>query len=407
MTRSWSLNSLNLLLMLGVTLGVFKPNSLHALGTSIPNQDAEAIARGNAFIATADNPSAIYYNPAGITQLEGEQVEFGLHNLFYGSQFESLDGTRHAQTDPKTATVPQFYFTYSPTNVPLSFGLGVYAPFGLSLQWPTNTGFNTLAIEASLTYITVNPVVAWKILPNLSLAAGPTINYSQVKLNQGIGYTPGDEFTFYGDGWAFGGTAGLLWKPHPKWAIGVNYHSPTTINYKGTSQDVPYAAPKSTSAELNFPQWVGGGIAYLPTPHWNIEVYVDWTDWSTLKTVTFKSASGNVPDEFNWQSSFMTGLGASRYFDDGWFISAGYFFSQNSTSERNFNPIVPDTDLHVGSAGFGYKAKHWNFALAGQIIAGGWRTVNDGEPSPISGQTADGKYRWFNQSVNCSVGYRF
>ena len=38
-----------------------------ANGLRLSDQDAFATARGEAFVATADNPSAIYYNPAGIT----------------------------------------------------------------------------------------------------------------------------------------------------------------------------------------------------------------------------------------------------------------------------------------------------------------------------------------------------
>ena len=45
--------------------------SLFANGFRLPDQDAFATARGEAFAATADNASAIYYNPAGISQLEG------------------------------------------------------------------------------------------------------------------------------------------------------------------------------------------------------------------------------------------------------------------------------------------------------------------------------------------------
>jgi long-chain fatty acid transport protein len=392
---------------LGLTATIFFPATVCGLGFSIPNQDAEAIARGNAFIATANNPSAIFYNPAGITQLEGTQVQFGAHNLAVNAEFESLDGTRHAETKSDIASVPQFYFTYSPKNSQFSFGAGLYAPFGLALEWPTNTPFRTLAEEGRLTYITFNPVAAWKILPNLSIAAGPTINYSKIKLRQGIGFSPGDEFGFDGSGWDFGATAGLLWKPHEKWSVGVNYRSPNTINFKGSSQMKPYAPGESTSAELNFPQSAGLGVAYMPTPQWNFEAYVTWTDWDTLKETTFKKPSGNIPFALNWQSSLMTGIGGTRYFDTGWFVSAGYFFSQNSTSEKNFNPILPDTDLHVGSAGFGYKGQHWRFALAAQIITGAWRTVSGSQSPSLVGETADGKYKWFNQSVNFSVGYHF
>src|SRR3954470_11069347 len=67
--------------LLVLTPAMLSPLSAHALGFRFPNQDAEAIGRGDAFAATADNPSAIYYNPAGITQLEGQNLQFGVHAL--------------------------------------------------------------------------------------------------------------------------------------------------------------------------------------------------------------------------------------------------------------------------------------------------------------------------------------
>lgn len=54
------------------------PLTVHGSGVRIAQQDAAAVAQGNAFVATADNPSAIYYNPAGITQLEGQNFRSGL-----------------------------------------------------------------------------------------------------------------------------------------------------------------------------------------------------------------------------------------------------------------------------------------------------------------------------------------
>src|SRR5207302_10244043 len=52
-----------------------------ALGIRIPDQNPEATARGDAFAATADNPSAIYYNPAGITQLDGTRALLGAYAI--------------------------------------------------------------------------------------------------------------------------------------------------------------------------------------------------------------------------------------------------------------------------------------------------------------------------------------
>src|SRR4051794_40869794 len=65
------------------------PAHLFALGIRLPDQDAFATARGEAFAATADNPSAIYYNPAGITQLEGFNARVGGYGIFLNDHYKN------------------------------------------------------------------------------------------------------------------------------------------------------------------------------------------------------------------------------------------------------------------------------------------------------------------------------
>jgi long-chain fatty acid transport protein len=400
-----------LAVLAGVTLAL-SPSLGLALGVRVPNQDPEAIARGNAFAATANNPSALYYNPAGITQLSGHNVQIGaLNYLGLTSQFRSPTGDR-AETEYEIVPIPQIYYTYSPSSLPLSFGLGLYAPFGLGLEWPETTGFRTLAIEGRLHYLTFNPVIAWKVSQTLSLAIGPTFNYSDLKLRSGI-LSPapgGDELLFKGDDFAYGFNAGLRWQPHAKWSFGVNYRSATTVNYRGSTTISSPLLPSGTvdsSAKVDFPQIVSAGVSFRPTPHWNIEADIDWTDWDTLNTLIFdQSTIGPIPFPLNWRASWFYQIGASYYFDSGCFIGAGYFFSSNSTTEYDFNPIVPDTDLHVGSIGGGYKGKHWRWGLAAQIITGPWRTINSTAPH-LSGQSPNGQYRWIVPAVTFSIGYHF
>ena len=88
----------------------------HAVGFRLPNQDADGIARGNAFVATADNPSAIYYNPAGITQLEGQQLSLGLYNISTDVDYSGALGK--AETKRAVQVVPQLHFVYSPEDSP-------------------------------------------------------------------------------------------------------------------------------------------------------------------------------------------------------------------------------------------------------------------------------------------------
>jgi long-chain fatty acid transport protein len=397
-----------LLLCAVMLLGASGP--LLGLGFRIPNQDAEATARGNAFVATADNPSAIYYNPAGIASQQGYQLQAGLHALSVNADYTSPSGGT-SETKFGIAPVPQLYASMPLSRTPLTFGLGLYVPYGLGIEWPEDSGFRTLAIEGQLTYATLNPVVAWRVCEGLALAAGPTFNYADLEIRRGL-VAPGDEFRFAGDDFAVGFTAGILWQPHPKWSFGASYRSETTMDFDGDIRirslvpQIPSGSASAT-AEMPFAQVAVAGVSFRPTPRWNFEVNIDWTDWDSMNTLMLQSAMGDLPFPLNWESSFLYEFGASHYFDSGWYLAAGYFFSENSTSELDFTPLLPDTDLHVGSLGFGYRGERWRFGLSGQLITGPARTVQDSRSASLVGESADGEYQWLNWAVNASAGYHF
>ncbi len=390
------------------------PARVSALGFRIPNQDAEAIARGNAFAATADNPSAIYYNPAGITQLPGQNLQVGDLNYFGINTHYQAAGGGTANTKFEVIPVPQVYYVFTPTNfpVPLSFGLGVYAPFGLGVEWPQDSGFRSIAIESRIQYITANPVVAWRILPSLSIAAGPTLNYSELKFTRGL-TSATDLFRYNATDFGVGFNGGILWQPLQQLSFGANYRSAMTMNYSGIAHYNSTLGESSakTEASVPFPQIASGGVSYRPTTNWNVEVDVDWSDWSTLKTVMLKGTKNifgaDLPLQLNWHDSWFYEVGATRYFGDGWSVSAGYFFSGDTAPSRFYDPAIPDTALHVGSLGVSHKGEHWTWAVAGQIIAGPARNITDSQPNPFTNESANGKYQLFVPTLTFSVGYRF
>ncbi len=180
------------------------PRTGFSLGFRVADQNADATARGDAFAATADNPSAIYYNPAGITQLQGTQTLLGAYGITLKDKV-SLDtpgANTFSSVNTKLQVAPQAYITYTPEKYPVSIGLGLYAPFGFAIDYPDDAAFRTLAIRGSLRYVTLNPVIAWKICDSLSVAVGPTFNYGDVDLEQGV-IAPGDLFKFKGNGMAY------------------------------------------------------------------------------------------------------------------------------------------------------------------------------------------------------------
>lgn len=396
------------------------PLSANALGIRLFDQDAYATARGNAFTATADNPSAIYYNPAGITQLDGTQVRLGAYGISFNSRIDLKADGDPFDNKYDLQVVPQLFATWQPKNLPLTFGLGFYAPFGLANEYSDNVPFRSLAHKGSLRYLTLNPVVAWKITDSLSVAAGPTINYAKVELEQGV-FAKGDKFRFEGDDVALGFNLGVRWQPHKMHAFGASYRSATRMEFQGHSElrtddftvpfevfpgfVVPVNVPGMRSREsahttFDFPQSVTVGYSFRPTPDWNFEVNVDWTDWDSLNTLTLKQKrSANVVLPFNWESSFIYEFGVTRQFGT-YHVSAGYLYSENSVPNESFNPSVPDSNRHVFSVGFGRKVDRYSWDIAYQYAYGPRRTID-------RGTAADGTYRFESHALSISLGYHF
>jgi long-chain fatty acid transport protein len=407
------------------------PFSVEANGFRLPNQDAFAAGRGVAFVATADNPSAVYYNPAGISQLEGQRLRVGMWALNMESTYRSPENGSF-ENERRRHAIPQFFYTFSPKELPLSFGLGVFAPFGLSMRWPDDTGFRTLATQGSLEYLTINPVVAWKIQPNLSIGAGLTFNRASLNLQQGVAWPDQafDGFEFSGNGWDAGFNLGALWKPHEKVSLGVSFRSQTTIDLEGKTEyynaiavpPLPPSFPGITSfpknnvdadARFPFPSMLIVGISYRPTPDWNLEFNADYTDWDRVGTVKIKQARGfgtlipqDVPVTLEWHSSWYYELGVTRYIGDAWSISAGYVYNENSVPDKYYSPLVADLNRNFLTIGAGYKGQSMSFDIAYQYGFAPERTVSGSSPSS-TGQTADGGYKYKSNALIASLGWRF
>lgn len=392
--------------------------SLHAVGYRMPHQDPEAIARGNAFVATADNPSAVYYNPAGITQLDGQHWSLGAYLVTPGIDFTAPDG-RTASPDSGVQFVPQAYYVYSPQKSKWSMGFGVYAPFGLGADWGKNTPFTTEAEEATLVYMSFNPVIAYQVNECLSIGAGLAIDYSDVDFRQAT--IPGGfgQFRYEGDDVSLGFTLGLLYQPNDQWSFGINYRSENRMDYEGTSTvDIPQVAPGQalvvspavslpTNAALEYPQYIDVGVSYRPNEDWNFEFNLDWTDWDDIDVSFFRgTALGDVPLPFHYDSGFMYEFGVTRQLQSGYWVSAGYVYSENSVPDATLTPLNPDADLHVGSVGFGRRGEEWSWALGYHFAYNGGRTVTGNLPS-LGGETADGTYETFNHAVNLSLRRAF
>jgi long-chain fatty acid transport protein len=402
-------------------------------GLALPSQDAFATARGEAFVATADNPSAIYYNPAGLAQLTGTQLRSGIYGLYYDPTYQPPKGARNAgktyDIKKQFAAAPQFFFSSSLKAMPVSAGLGVYAPYGGAISWPSGaepggTGFRTVGTQSSLTFIRINPVLAFKLGDKFSIGAGLMVDYAKIDLEQGLRPLPqpANYFKFGGSGWAVGYNVGALWHPIDQISLGATFRSQTSFTLNGTTGMEQQPAIRATSLpanmDLTFPLTVVVGLSYRPTPKWNLEFDADYTDWSSIgKTTIYQQGTPPYPVHnpirvnFGWQGSWMYEFGATRYFDDGWHASAGYTFNQNSVPNNYYTPLVTDMDRHFFNLGAGHNGKLFDFDITYQLGYGPDHLVTGSLPSSSpgfsSGQRANGTYAFFSQAVMLAVGVHF
>jgi long-chain fatty acid transport protein len=393
---------------LGIALTLFTLTALpcaSASGTRVGFKDAFAMARGNAFVATADNPSAVYYNPAGLTQLSGQHLSAGFYDVSVQSDYHSASGSASLNDDYQA--IPQIFYSIKPAGSSWAYGLGFYAPFGLATEWPANSPLRTFALKNKQTYLTLNLSAAYQLSPTLSVGGGLTYNKVTTDLRRALGvFGPNDLFRFEGHGHAMGFTLGTLWQPTKQHSFGLSYQSRTSVDLKGTTDTIPLISGEPSSARFDFPDVLIVGYSYRPTPQWNIEANLDWTNWDRLNTVTIKKASGNTPLAFNWQSGFFYELGVTRYLTDSWNISAGYLYTENSVPDATYTPAVPDSNRSFYSLGLGYNSGNLGASLAWHYANGGRRTVT-GSPPSLIGATADGTYDNSLNAFALSVEWRF
>jgi long-chain fatty acid transport protein len=410
-------------------LGGGIPLTTFGNGLRVASQDSFASARGEAFVATADNPSAIYYNPAGITQIADTALRIGLYSIYVDPTFRPpATAPNHNQTygiNKHFDFIPQIFLTHSFESFPISLGLGVYAPFGGSSSWPDDTGFRTVATRGSTTYVRINPVVAFKLTDQLSIGVGLSANYARMNLEQGLiplAEPLDNNFRFTGDGWAVGGNAGLLWKPCEYFSFGATFRSQTTSTLDGETAVEQQPLISSTAlpahAGIEFPWNVTFGISIRPTPKWNIEFDADYTDWSSFDVVTIHQEGTpppglhqDVPVKLDWQASWMYEFGVTRYFDSRWHASAGYMFNENSVPNQYYTPLVADMDRNFFSLGIGRTGKRFDFDITYQFGYGPAHTVTGSSPSSspgfFAGQNADGTYNFISHAVLVTVGIHF
>ena len=217
--------------------------SAMAAGFQINEQGARAMGQAMAFAARADDPSAIYFNPAGITQLEGTQFYFGGTAIIGNTVWTDVDGSEIDSRD--RWEFPMHMYVTQQINDQWYFGLGVFVPYGLSKGWPDNFPGVYDSKEARLLSFCFNPNIAYKINERVSIAAGFDYYHTEGRLDREL-YLQGLSDLIFGgyplrDGYFsaivksddFGWNAGIRVMLNDEWAVGASYRSQVNTHLEG------------------------------------------------------------------------------------------------------------------------------------------------------------------------------
>jgi long-chain fatty acid transport protein len=405
-----------------------------AAGFSIFEQGAKATGMAGAFVATADDPSAIFYNPAGIANQRQLSVLAGATFINFTNEFTG------DPTSPVTAGVEGKYnrHTFVPPNmyvvVPvgnnLSVGVGVFAAWGLRTDWASPWAGRYISKDADLKTTSVNPVVAWRSNDG-RIAIGGGIEYRRGRVFLNANRMALNPFTNritdvanirlasdYGNdtGW----NVGVLFKPLPQWRIGASYRSDMDIKLSGkaevnqiSSGNAQFDAIVKTQLPPNqpinttfpFPAVSAVGIAFSPNESWDFEFDITHMTWKRFKALsvnfeTTPSASFTRPQ--NWDDSSAFRFGINHKATEMWDVRLGAVYDQNPQPTEAVSPLLPDSD-RIGAT-FGTGLHTGPFVVDWSVMV---LHFKDRSTNGRNGDGFNGTYETDAVLWGVNLGYRF
>jgi len=410
----WISRSLLALLMTVGTLSV-TDSTVYAGAFGLDEQGAAAMGRANAFAAQADDTTALFYNPAGIGQLHGTQISLGTTFI---APSTTLKNTSSDVTTDTTAALfyPGTLYIVHEIRHDLHAGLGVFTPFGLSTEWPSDWEGRYATTFSEINTYYFNPGITWSPRPQFHVAAGISYVPSSVTLRNKLDLTSlslpdgESEVTADGDGWGYN-VAALASLPGQT-SLGVSFRSSVKIDYTGQATSEPSALlgpPQAIHSSLTLPPILTIGLANQALEAVTLEVDLQWVGWSTIQSIDIDfddPALTDVPTTKNWTDSYSLRFGA-EHSHGPITLRAGYAYDMTPVPSDTIEPSLPDSDKHTFALGGGYRFGNATIDVAYMFIRSNDRTVNNIVTTATTPFAQQGSYSTHTHEVGIGVSYRF
>ena len=430
------------LLAAGALVAVLLPTHARATGYAIYEQGAAALGRAGAVTASVNNASAVFFNPAAMTRLEGTWIYVGGTALQPVTSFAGKGpNPGYGVTEDmvrQTFYPPTVYATHR-FNEGWAVGAGLNSPYGLGVEWdPNKFSGRYIVTKVDLQALNGSACLAWAPNAQWSFAAGADVLYTKVLLeNRTLALVPGggggavdvaetelkSGFT-PGAGW----NAAALYTPNSQWRMGAFYRSMVVVHVDGADAtfkqirtgnavfDAGVAAglppAQGVSTVLRFPALWSAGAAFEPTPAWTVEadfLLYEWSVFKDLPMIFDVSTNRNTTRIEDYKDSWQIRTGAEHR-RGNLAYRLGYYFDRSPAPERAVSPLLPDADRHGVSVGLGLALgtdQRWSldvFELGLFVNRRYGYSTSTGE-SVIDSYHGD--YRTYVNMVGIGLGYRW
>ncbi len=342
--------------------------------------------------SNAEDASIMAANPAGIALLDERQVTFGSAIVVPDGNFTGSSNTAPVAASEdgflNTSMIPFGYFSL-PIDHQLSFGMGIYAPFGSSTNYDDNWAGRYLADETDVTFINLQPTVAYKFNDQFSVGIGVFATYADGELSRFV-YPPSatDRVVIQGDDWAWGWNIGAIWQPLPTTSLGISYRSSVDVKLGGNATGTGALFGNTTVTEkagldITLPDNLDLSLTHQIDDRWTIMAGATWTRWSHFEKllITSEQGSGGVSDpglappsavpgvityvQENWQDVWSFAVGTSYRYNDRLTLKAGYAFDQTPVEDTYRTARIPDSDRNWLTIGGKYELdRGWTIDVA-------------------------------------------
>ena len=331
-----------------------------ASASSFQLMEQNASGMGNAYAGSAaatDNASTIYFNPAGMTQLQDREVSAGVavvgpsfkfHNQ--GSRAGAFNTSGDGGDAGGWAALPNGYLSWA-LNKDVYVGVGFGAPFGLKTEYdkPWIGAAQSTMFEVK-TY-NVNPSLAYRVNDQVSLGAG--VNWQRVEANyeRQATVTPAGSVTpvrLELDDNAWGWNVGALFTLSPSSKVGVSYRSAIQYHTRGTlNVNNGGAGSVGASADLKMPDTFILSAAQKLGDKWEMLGDVSWTGWSSIPKVDIVRSTGTLAQtlDTDFRDTWRVALGGNYQYTESWKLKFGLAYDQTPVKGESTRLVsLPDND---------------------------------------------------------------